>query len=328
MRSVIERCWAETMRRKAALALMLVVAAATASCDGETEDDDDGPSGPVAVNDFSQRFAASYCASIQGCCERFGERFELSSCQETLRAYLAAALGVQLANPKIIFDEQVAGQCIDAYAAVARACTERSNAADDACDGLLRGTVPVGGECGESDECVQTAEQDASCTSGICVAEEPYESVFDGPHAALGEACAGTCEGDPDTGGGSCSGIVDGVPGTGVCWLNDGLICSTAGSCVAAPQVGEPCQQYQCAVGAYCVASTCEAASSDGPCTSDSACLPTSYCDYDAMRCIPLKADGETCDSGDECLGGDCEADRCREWSVASAESCSGLLDD
>src|SRR5688572_11913543 len=84
-----------------------------AGCDGET--DGDGQSGPVASNDFSSNFAAAYCSAIQGCCTRFGENFTLSSCQESLRGYLSAALGTQLSNPRIHFDEQVAGQCIDAY---------------------------------------------------------------------------------------------------------------------------------------------------------------------------------------------------------------------
>jgi hypothetical protein len=278
------------------------------------------------ANDFSQRFAASYCSSIQGCCQRFGENFDLASCQDAVRGYLTALLNAELANPNVVFDEQVAGQCIDAYAAALRACTEQNVATGEACEGLFRGTVELGGACGESSECIQSPEQPATCDTGVCVADELYFSPYDLEPAALGEPCSATCEGDID-GSSSCSGTSTANPSAGPCWVNDGLICGSTGVCMPAPQVGEPCPQYFCTAGAYCASGTCQPASSDGPCTDSVSCLPTSYCDFATSLCTPRKPDGEACNADDECLGGACEADRCRVWSVASAESCAGLLD-
>jgi hypothetical protein len=323
----MKACFSRIERSLCAAALLLGLSAIAVGCGGSSENDDDD-AGPVAADDFSQRFAVTYCSSIQACCQRFDEPFELSSCRDAVSGYLSGVFNVYFDNPRLVYDEAVAGDCIAAYGAVLSACTERSDAAEDACDGLFRGTVEPGGACGESNECNRSAEQSASCESGVCVINDSSSSPYDGEPVGLGEPCSATCEGDDE--GGSCSGFGSADPNAGTCLVSDGLVCGQSGTCEAVPQLGQPCAQYYyCEPGSYCgAAGACQAASDTGPCTSDSACTTTSYCDYDLGQCTPLKADGALCDSGNECLGGDCEADRCRAWSVASAAACAGLLDD
>jgi hypothetical protein len=77
---------------------------------------------------------------------------------------------------------------------------------------------------------------------------------------------------------------------------------------------------------------TCAAPITSGPCPHGNECAATHFCYYAdaaaAAECVPRKADGEACDSDDECLGGACEGDHCRKWSVATRQSCAGLFDD
>jgi hypothetical protein len=306
----------------------LVCCGVLAGCDGTTDDDGGAPSsGPVGVDDFAARFAARYCGSIGPCCDRFDESFDLGDCRTVTESYVRTALQGQLDTLKIVFDESIAGQCIDAYGRALEACTDRdeSEAIDTACIGLLRGTVPLGAACNEAIECERSDGQYVLCSTGVCTLDD-FFSLYDAPHATLGEACEGTCASYSD-GGSSCNGSGTSASGK-ACWLDDGLMCVN-GTCAAAPTLGEACSA-DCAGGSHCLSGTCVASMATGPCPRGNECVESSFCNYDAAtpECVPRRADGEACDSSEECLGGDCEGDRCRKWSVASRESCAGLFDD
>jgi hypothetical protein len=116
----------------------------------------------------------------------------------------------------------------------------------------------------------------------------------------------------------------------GVCWTEDGLVC-TSGICVAAPAIGSPCVSNRCGVDAHCEGTVCVADTATGPCPGgDGDCLSTSLCDYDVdpSVCRPRAANGELCDYGDECVSGKCEGDRCVPWSMANPELCAGVVFD
>jgi hypothetical protein len=307
----------------------LVCCAALVGCDGETDDDDDegGPSSaPVGADDFAARFAARYCGSIGACCERFDEAFDLGDCTTLTESYLRAALATQLETLKVAFDEGLAGRCIDEYGAALAACTdpEKVNAVDS-CDRLIHGTVPLGEACTEGIECVRSAAERVTCSSGVCTLEEDYYSLYDVPHAALGEPCVGTCD-YTEFEGGSCSGSATSSADE-ACWVQDGLVCS-GGVCATAPVLGEACTDY-CGDDSHCSGAVCVAAIATGPCPRGDECAVTSFCNYDASpaHCEPKKPDGAACDSEEECLGGGCEGDQCRKWSVATRESCAGIID-
>ncbi len=322
------------MMRTGTLALVALLAATlVGACSGKSDSDDGHPSTPVASGDFADRFASTYCSSIAGCCQRFAEPYDAGSCESAVFGYISAAVNRELASGKVVFDDMEAGKCVAAYGDALSACTDRelANQLDGACENIFHGTVEIGGACADSDECIDPSGTTATCDTGVCVANEPYVSGDELPPARLGEACSATCTSEGN--GTSCSGTP--YPGgspppdssLAACWTNDGLICGDSGTCETAPGVGDPCVSYECGVNAYCSGTVCVAASATGPCLSDGECTSTSYCDYTLGQCTPLKADGELCDSGDECAGGDCEGDRCRVWSVASSDACAGLLD-
>ncbi len=310
------------MRRSAGI-LASLLAGLAGACSGES--DHDGAPTSVSAGDFASEFASTYCSSISGCCQRFGEAFNLSSCQDAVRGYISAAVDRELASGKVVFDDAAAGACIDAYGAALSACTDQElgNRLDGACENIFHGTVELGGSCADSDECVDPAGATASCDTGVCVANEPYHSPSELPHAALGEACTTSCT--VDGLGSNCrgSGLTDGP----ACWANEGVVCGDSGQCEPAPAIGDPCPEGYCESGAYCGVSLCAATKDVGPCTSSVECSASSYCDYTSGQCTPLKPDGTPCEDNDECAGGDCAGDQCRAWSVASPDTCAGLLD-
>jgi hypothetical protein len=281
------------------------------------------PSGPVPSNSFATSFASTFCDSIAACCRQAG--YDPSSCRATLEPLLTASANLRLSSPNVVYDEVVAANCLNAERAALVACTDQNLAdqVENACTGLFRGTVPEGGSCGESYECATPASGYVTCNAGVCTGS-PDEFPGDMAHAAAGQACGGTCSGDAN--GAGCSG--SGSSTTAACWIQDGLYCSND-VCVAVPAIGQPCGGGSyCVAEGHCESGTCVADIATGPCTSSDGCVSTSYCDFDTRQCTPLKANGAACNIYSECVGGQCEADRCRTWSIATAASCAGLLDD
>lgn len=312
----------------------LLCGAFALGCSGESDgegDDGGGSASPVAAEDFAERFAVAYCGSIAGCCEQFGESFVQADCEQSTRSAIAGVVADELASPYVEFDEVAAGSCIAAYGAALRACTDREvgRAIGPACDGVFRGTVEVGGECGDTSECAQpgASEGNVSCEEGVCTLYADYVDLADAPHGTEGEACGGTCE---RTGPSSYGCAGGGMSGDKACWVNEGFVCGADSTCQPVPKLGEPCPEYYCAGGSYCDVNTtvCAAPQDTGPCSDHDACTATSYCDFETSQCAPLKADGEACESDEECQGGGCPGGSCRVWSVASAETCAGLVGD
>lgn len=299
------------------------------SCGGSSESSKTNP--PVAKNDFSTNFANAYCEGIKGCCTASGITSDTANCKTLLTSQMNAALE-RFDGKKITFNDAVAGQCIDAYRSAVTACTDL-DAADNietVCKGVFVGTVPLGGDCSISNECQQDGTQDITCDAGVCTVVD-YSSNSDYAHAKLGEPCSSTCESDSRNST-SCGTYATNSNSSvkATCWVNEGLVCGSSFTCVAVPNLGQDCSGSSfCSSGAYCSNSVCVAQIATGSCSySSKACASSSYCDYDTNQCTPKKAKGDPCNSDEECVGGDCLDDHCRDWSMATASSCSGLLDD
>jgi hypothetical protein len=309
--------------------LVGLVAIGAFSCDGEPANNN-APAGSVQTSDLAVQIAAAHCEGIAACCIAGGFSSDTAGCKASMQAQLNAFLTVHFADSYQSYDAAAAGRCVDAYRAAMTACTNRplSQAISSACDAMFVGTVALGGPCTTSNDCIQNDTNSVSCDAGICAVSTASISMTNAPRGTLGQACRSTCE-DSGNGGSGCSGSAVASSATAVCWVNDGLVCGSSGTCVAVPTLGQSCAgSYHCATGSYCNGNTCAQQVTTGSCSSSSsACASSSYCDSTTMQCTPKKADGAACNGDSECTGGDCLGDRCRVWSVADPGSCAGLLD-
>jgi hypothetical protein len=282
--------------------------------------------GPVSLADFPTAFASNYCDNIAACCRQAG--YDPSSCRTTLEPRLAALASQRLSNPKVVYDGAGARNCMFAYRDALTACTNPlyyDKVAFLACALIFDGTVPVGGACAESAECAPSPSLGTiGCEAGVCTVSDPFAGWTEA--SGVGQPCAATCRGDDN--GYSCTRSGTSTTITTECWINNFSYCSS-GLCAALPAIGQPCGDgIYCATSAHCENGTCMADIATGPCSSDDYCVSTSYCDTTTRQCTPIKADGTACSLDSECLGGQCEAGRCRPWSMATASACAGLQDD
>jgi hypothetical protein len=285
------------------------------------------PSAPVAAADFSQTFALDFC-KIGPCCQNAGFSFGPKSCEDTVKTIMDAAIQARLSEPGVVFDATAAGACADAYRALVVACNDQSleDAANTACQNVFRGTVPEGGACMNDDACAPVPGVEyMECDNGICTRGDVGVTDI---RAALGEPCSETCETD-NSGGSGCQTSGSANPSqsaAGACFKNDGLYCNDAFVCAALPKLGERCPEYLCEADTYCNGSICVAGIATGPCPDYDECLHTSYCDDTTQMCTPLKANGTTCNYDGECSSGTCVNDVCSQFSIASPQSCAGLI--
>src|SRR6188768_3399167 len=207
-------------RRGCGWLLLLAGLQATVGCgnatDGPPKPNPSPSTGAQTVDDFTQLFATRFCESIAACCDRQG--FATSNCKATLQEQLRAQLQVATSS-KVQFNPGATSACIDAYVAALSACTDPVPFAqtDDACEPVLEGTVPPGGECGRSADCLKSGTDYVSCTTGICTVSSDPPRVIDLPHRRLGEACVSTCQGTRNSAG--CSGTASPDATNGVCWV-------------------------------------------------------------------------------------------------------------
>ena len=311
--------------RVSGIASGLLAALCVTACSGDTSNGT-GNTPPVAYTDFATTFAHAYCSSISACCAQ--ANYSTSTCESSLSAWLNAALTTVAANPHIAYDAAMGARLIDAVSAVNAACTDRalSDSMNIDFSDVFHGTVEVGGSCGQSGDCIRPDAGYVTCNAGVC--ELDTMMSMDGPRVTAGQPCNATCSGTANSYGCSGAGSTAGTPTTpGNCWVQDGLYCNN-GTCTAAPPIGQACGGYSyCEEAGHCENSVCVADTATGACTNDDGCLTGSYCDTTSKVCTPVKANGATCNSDTECAGGECEQDRCRVWTVATAASCAGLLD-
>jgi hypothetical protein len=249
-----------------------------------------------------------------------------------------ASAQAALDTGKIVYHEDAAQDCLDAYAALTCDSTMYTGHDLDACGGVFTGTLAMGESCGfslecESKNCDKPSCPDACC-KGTCAAPtsqpapgEPCTAFCtDGAYCGIDDVCHAYV-----TAGGACT-------GTAPCGF--GLYCSgqtqtTPGTCKSLPHLGEACDGSCAEIGAICDAGTCVAIGVlDDPCTSSAQCssyyecrgstcslLPTlgmacttecyeaAYCE--GGTCTAQKANGAACLRNDECKSHDCIGGKC-----------------
>jgi hypothetical protein len=253
---------------------------------------------PISTATFPETFASTYCDNIAECCRQAG--YDSSACYDRAAQIMAALMAYNTTDWGRVLEPTVAVRCLDAFATGLRACTDHRLAVqiDIACSGLFRPTY--------------------------ITTESPPINVI--PRAALGEACIGSCVGDPLVSA-NCSIGYTADPWA-LCWTEDGLYCEN-GICFALPTVGEPCGHISyCGVDTRCQNGTCVSnVPTGGTCYGNDECLSGDYCNSDIHACAPVLANGSACRDNRDCAGRQCELGRCRNWSMATTETCAGQFD-
>lgn len=183
-------------------------------------------------------------------------------------------------------------------------CQDSEACASKFCNSGTRQCDP-GGKPGEA--CAAKTD----CRQGFCNAQGACEDLHKGGQAcSANEQCANNrCD-----------------PGTGVCGLPDGSTCQTYNDAMCASgNCDDPTQKCaprkadgaQCQSAVECVSNYCN--SSTRTCTphcyTDRDCAAGEWCNNNSgsnSYCLPLKADGESCQGDEECVAQNCRSnDKC-----------------
>lgn len=255
-------------------------------------------------------------------------------------------------NPRIQYVEENARSCLQALYG-ASDCTELERGRQARCHPLFVGTIPEGGDCLATPECVAGAYCQEGTCPGTCV-----------PYGGLGDPCGdgvGRCSSDLTCADGQCalredecrritdcpSGYYCDTAGVNTCTpqLAEGEPCDEGGPslqcqgdlvchgdpssevpvCGPGGEPGEDCTDLSCGPGAFCFLGQCVAASLPGQsCTTFLAC-PLLYFDCIDGTCQPRPELGQAC-SG-QCLVGVCTGGTCQA-GTEPGDSCGGVFDD
>lgn len=280
--------------------------AAFVGCGGSSSGGGGTNATPVAKENFAGELAKALCTNIGPCCQQAGYTHDAAKCTALLEGvYKNMVAGA------VQYDAQKGGECVAYAASIVKNCG--AEPAEGPCDGVVAGTIPEGGKCQTSAECIVPPKGDADCDNGVCVQV---------PRGKAGDGCSGTCTESGSTttcGGGGTSG------GNALCFTNDGLACGADGKCAALAKVGETCTGDDCVAAAYCDYSSEKCvtrAAIGGACQDSQQCAAGAHCAAD--KCAAAKPDGAACVDWDECASGDCEAGKCGPQGLASPQLCSG----
>src|SRR5262245_20754819 len=209
-------------------------------------------SGPVTRQELPTRLADVMCNSLAGCCKSSGHPFDITACKQAFAAELDGEIDEEL-SPNVRYNAEAAGDCVDALKATTR-CGDFDEADTSACRRVFQGTLPIGAQCVDSDECREASGQFVSCYSedgvspAVCTLEESSSGTTS-VHGKQGQTCAATCdEGD------ECDFASVPLPAPWpnepaplpvaqvVCYRDDGLYCSYAETtCQPLLEVGATC---------------------------------------------------------------------------------------
>lgn len=324
---------------------------------------------PVSLGDFSDSYTQVICGRAFGCCdaeereELFEEGFDADSeeeCRESLEEGAEEEFGTSIEaaeDGRMAYDAEKAGNCLaaleelDCSAGVSGSSAE----APDDCLEIFEGETDEGQSCDSSAECRQGVcheENGTSVCRGAGEVGDPCQWTDD---CVEGAYC--TDEEDPETGlplrvckplgeqGDSCSSEID---------CEDELYCNseldsesgeTVGTCKEKVGIGQDCDLDGCNEQGYCElewddqlaeeVGTCKEKKPVGEsCDQFDQCSQDAYCpatEQDAS-CEALKADGDDCESSQECQSGLCDAESddegapktCRPYNQDGGEICSG----
>jgi len=281
------------------------------------------------------RWTSAVCTVSRTCCGPEPDALNaLASCESTLDATLG--LTDAFSGGQLVVDQAILDRC---EAAVKTATCGDAIPDLEPCRGALKGTVAAGGVCRSDYECARGPSGDpAICFKGTVVVGDEVLPGSTGecrpsPLARLGDPCRLTVDYDfaqPNLNGDLASAAAS-YPR---CSRARGLTCGADSTCVAAPGVGEPCDQVggePCGSGLACACGLCEEnqALSDAtaPFCVDGACT---------VACPgPVAAsDGELCVETVDASDGKCRvpqlycgytSDCPPSWAVAQSSSgCNG----
>jgi hypothetical protein len=251
----------------------------------------------IAAEDFSQRFAQTFCAAQIDCGLTDGT--DRATCERLMTdrppPNVALAPG-ELASGIVRFDEDAAHRCLAGLAAYA--CHSGRFELPNACSGVFTVTTAVGAPCGSGYGCAsdQTCQFTGSC--GTCA-----------PAPGVGETCTGTCV--PHA---RCLTAPDGWSTTCVARLAAGQPCSTGDlrgcddglACIASPDgSGGTCQGPR-REGQPCAPYFLESETAGGFYAPSGACLPGLVCDFTRAQpvCAAPAKIGQPCGAADGCESG------------------------
>lgn len=256
----------------------------------------DGPSGPLG--EFYADYAVVVCDHAEPCCDAAKLPFDRAACVESVRSL--GTLALLVSSPHQQFDEAAAKKCLSQTPARLKTC---ESAEPPSCD-VLKGTLDVGDECTDNDECRSPARGEVFCDSETD--DGPEFCTATGP-AKEGEPCVATCE-EP---GENCFARAEAGQFGGICYREDDLQCEPATStCQPLLALGTPCDGIdQCERGTWCNFTACMPRLDLGePCGGFGTCVEDAYCAEDGT-CAKRKDHGEPCIDDSECKETVCSVD-------------------
>jgi hypothetical protein len=280
----------------------------------------------LSRDEFPGQLGNAFCDSIAPCCKAATIAYDDGKCRSAATNYFSGFLATN-GGSKATYDATAAAKCLDAVKAALQACVGFEDAISGAaCSDVFQGTVPDGGSCVTTADCVNHDECDfdpnAAPGAGGMVCIGMYSDVA--PHGKAGDACFGTCNVIAD-GSTYCSSDGDQTAAP-YCYGSEGLVCaSDTKLCTKLAPVGAACAQGGCVKGAFCQAGTCAAQLDSGSCLMDpDACSAQTYCEQNTRMCAPKTVDGLFCRDDSECVSGKCEASQCGPLGAASTDMCAG----
>ncbi len=233
----------------------------------------------------------------------------------------------EVTSGRIRFDTSKSAGCLAAIQGAS--CTSRLNVSElsqfPACSGLVNGTVAVGGNCYNSDEC-----NNGHCNSTPSTCPGTCQALL-----KVGDNCsanANLCPAESFCNNNICTNTVGlgatcGNPGNG---CGNELNC-VSGTCQARPTSG-PCDQstVYCALGYACAnGTTCSAkVATGGDCTvGPEVCGAGDYCNS-AHKCVEGGVIGGACepqDNGSSCLTGYCNSSNVCAARLTDGSACTSF---
>lgn len=275
---------------------------------------------PVPVQEYGTALARLFCPQITPCCaERLGSTVSNTDCVTAMAEVFSSSLeGADPANYS--YDADLAGDCVATVEPLYQrlecgfsdAGVDVDPAIEEACSRIFTGKLEPGQPCNSSVECAAGPGDSVSCDE-LELGSELTVCTVD-KRALLGDDCRWTCTESPEAGTtcwGSSIATQERTAVSGECYTNDGLYCSSDGSCAQQAALGEACGDDAGCTEGYCGEGVCQAPGASGAdCVTDTWCREPYYCSP-IGSCEPRLADGASCGSSNECSNGRCVSGTC-----------------
>lgn len=284
-----------------------------------------GTASPITAQDFLQAWAQAICKNIAGCCQTSGYPYDASACESALVSEFPAPPGAK-------YDAQAASACVQEAASLASGCHSwvdpTRKALNAACDPVFTGSLQLGQPCNNDVQCASGPNgEHRLCTYSKSTASQVCTAITRGK---AGDACTETCTELAD-GQFDCSDLQGGA--VTACFTNDGLHCSSTGTCAAQLSVGQSCtSSFDCKSGTHCDLMSGQCAAQlplGGACFEDKDCVAGAFCNMTTSQCEAQRSDGASCTTSNQCKSDQCVQSGTQavcSSSLASPDLCAGKL--